>query len=643
MCGIAGYLGQSVLQRQERESSVHAMVGVLEHRGPDDTGIESDGPVTFGHRRLSIIDLSCAGHQPMMSHTGSLIMSYNGEVYNYRQLRAELEAEGSVFTSASDTEVVLEAITHWGDRAFRKFDGMFAIAIWNKETRTLTLARDRAGIKPLYIWTGKEGVLFASETKSIWRVLTHWGRAQVSERSLSDVVLMGSLYGSQTMFAEVTALRPGEVVTFDADGQKRSSTYFHTVAGDVDKGTYDELAAASDGALIDRLDNMLSQSVEMHLTSDAAVGVLCSGGVDSSLLTAMSVRSRPDLGIYHASFVGPGNEQEYAEMVAARLRTKLRIATMTREFYLDHMVRAVWHMDVPSYHANDISLYSVCKLAHEDGCKVLLSGEGADELFGGYSWHLNQVKSQSLTKRLHGIGRIHRRAAGVLQKLADSLSTSASTVPDRLWLVGAPVQSARSIASAAQGLSAMGARWNDWQLALGAYSFVGNADQSAVLAQMLANVAGHLDTILWRTDRLGMMASIENRVPILENDIIRFAVNLPLKAKIRRGQTKWLLKEVARRYLPAPVIDRPKAGFPVPWVSYLGNDLTRAWKGGFIADYFQMTPATIEAWIATDHALRWRLLNLEIWGRLFVRHEALDDVIAWFDQATTTSSAVRFA
>ncbi len=641
MCGIAGFLARGRRSQAEQRATVEAMIGLVGHRGPDDSGIESRGPVAFGHRRLSILDLSCAGHQPMTSHRGNLLLSYNGEVYNFQALAAELSGLGATFASHSDTEVILEAIAQWGSRAYERFDGMFAIALWDEGRGELTLTRDRAGIKPLYYWTGEQGVLFSSEVKSIWQALHRVADRRIDTQALTDVVLTGAVYGAQTMLHGVRALRPGESLTFSADGATVRSGYFHRIIDDVSEARYAELAGLPDGQLEDRLDGLLKTSVELHLTSDAPVGVLCSGGVDSSLLTAMSVQSRPDLAVYHATFDGPGNEQRYAEMVTQRLGTKLRLANMTREFYLDHMVRAVWHMDVPSYHANDISLYSVCKLAHDDGCKVLISGEGADELFGGYSWHLGQVRALRMARRLAVLRRINARLGALAHRAADTLASGFAAGPERLWLFGAPVQSTRAIARAVEGASAGGARWSDWHAALGAYSFVKDPDEAAVLAQMLGNVSGHLDTILWRTDRLGMMASIENRVPILENEVIRMGVNLPLRAKIRRDVTKWLLKRVAGRYLPSQVITRPKAGFPVPWVGYLGRDMRALWRDGFVSDQFGMTPDALESWIDADHALRWRLLNLEIWGRLFVRSNPVDEVAAWFARETAPAREGR--
>lgn len=639
MCGIAGVLGSGRLSPTEQDALVREMVGTMLHRGPDDCGVEQHGAATLGHRRLSILDLSSAGHQPMRSTDERLVISYNGEVYNFRELAAELERSGAVFRSSSDTEVVVEALRQWGADAFRRFDGMFAIALWDRDRRELTLARDRAGIKPLYYTVTPTAVLFASEIKALWRAAPRSGGGVLNDQALTDIVLTGSVYGRETMFRGIHAVRAGERIVFSVEAWNGRSEFFARVVDEVDPDEYERIACTPDAELVRRLDTLLSTSVERHMASDAKVGVLCSGGVDSSLITALSVRGRPDLGLYHATFAGPGNEQPYAEAVAGRLGTRLRLAEMTRDFYLGHMVSAVWQMDAPSYHANDISLYSVCKLAHEDGCKVLLSGEGADELFGGYSWHLGQVRALRLARRLGRIRRLHRRAGGILQKAVDAWGTGLSAGADRLWLIGAPNQSTRSIALAAQGASARGARWQDWQEARSAYGFVHDADHGAVLAHMLTNVEGHLDTILWRTDRLGMMASVENRVPMLANDLIRFGVNLPVRDKIRRDRTKWLLKQVALRYLPRQVITRPKAGFPVPWTAYLSGDVRSAWRGGFVSESFGMDADAVEAWASSESALRWRLLNLEIWGRLFAWGQELGAVTEWFAGATGSRPA----
>ncbi|HET6762444.1 MAG TPA: asparagine synthase (glutamine-hydrolyzing) [Longimicrobiaceae bacterium] len=629
MCGVAGWLRAGTAPPEETRCAVQRMTECLAHRGPDDAGVYQDGPVVLGHRRLSILDLSDAGHQPMRGADGRYVMVYNGEVYNFRALADELRALGCTFHSGSDTEVILAAFGAWGHAALERFDGMFALALWDTAARELLLARDRAGIKPLYFALDERGLVFASEVKAV-QVARGGGPARPDASAVADVVLVGSLFGTRTMLEGVDALRAGEMLVCGADGRQRERRFFHTLAEDVRPERYAASDRMSDRAHVDHLDALLQRSVQMHLASDAPVGVLCSGGVDSSLLTAMTHRLHPSVKIFHATYDGPGNEEAYARQVAEHLGCEIIYARMTREYYLGKMVRAVWHLDLPSYHPNDISLYSVCELAHEHGCKVLVSGEGADELFGGYSWHRDSLRSFRRTAAVRRLSALPRRARSGFQRVADGMAELFPFSPEGLWHVTAPQSNQRMLAQAAQGVVGTGGRWAAWRGALERYGFVADEGERHTLAHIFSNTAGHLDSILWRTDRLGMMTAVENRVPILENEIMEYGVNLPLRFKIRGREGKWVLKKVAERYLPHEVIYRPKAGFPVPWWSYLPQRTPGMWEGGFVAEHFGMSPAMIEEWVEGMPLLRWRLTNLEIWGRLFARALPLAEVEAWF-------------
>jgi asparagine synthase (glutamine-hydrolysing) len=434
--------------------------------------------------------------------------------------------------------------------------------------------------------------------------------------------------GHVTPFAEVRALRAGEYLLSDEEGGVKEQGFFHRLTQDVSRETYHRLNALPESAHIQNLDRMLRRSVEIHLASDAPLGVLCSGGIDSSLITALTHRFRPDVSIFHATYDGAKSEEPYARQVAAHLGCEINYARMTKEYYLNNMVRAVWHGDLPAYHPNDISLHSVCELARQHGCKVLLSGEGADELLGGYPWHQKALRRYRAVAFLRRIPKFAKRMSSRFLGLLDHWSELSSAPGDALWNVAYPQDSRRSLAQAAQGALSSGALWHTWKRSLETYRFVADDVERQTLASIFSNLSGHLDTILWRNDRIGMMNSIENRVPFLENDLMAYGVNLPLKLKIQSGEGKWLLKQVARKYLPEEVVFRPKAGFPVPWKSYL-NMPRSSWKSGFIAGYFELTPEMIEAWIAGDPVLRFRLVNIEIWGRLFVGRQPVSEVELW--------------
>lgn len=630
MCGIAGWIVASPGGVSRACAAIPRMLASLEHRGPDDHGIYQEGPLLLGHLRLSILDLSDLGHQPMRSADGRYVICYNGEVYNFRALAAELAQAGHRFLSGSDTEVILAAWAAWGLAALPRFDGMFGLAIWDREEQELLLARDRTGIKPLYYHEGPDGLLFASELKAIWSALPASGPDM---GALRDLVLFGRLEGGLTGFAGVKALPAGQYMVFGADGRPKTRGDFHRVAEDISQDRFAALSRLPDHAQIQRLDELLQKSVDLHLASDAPVGVLCSGGVDSSLITAMVHRRNPDVGIFHACFDGAGSEQPYAEEVASHLGCRIDYASMTRGYYLRTLVKAIWHSDAPLYHPNDISLYSVCELARQRACKVLLSGEGADELFGGYLWHETAFRRY---RALAGLGRLIQRSASLsarLTHLAHSLLDDLLFPEDALWGVCYPGHARRLLAQSAQGMFAGGAAWRSWHEGLAAYGFLRDPVERRVQALLYSNLFGHMDSILRRNDRMGMMASIENRVPFIENDILAHGLNLPLSFKIRGRQGKWVLKEVAARYLPRDVVFRPKAGFPVPWVRYLGELPATLWRGGFLSAAFELTPDLIAAWIRGAPDLRFRLLNIELWGRLFASRQPLDQVESWFLEA----------
>jgi asparagine synthase (glutamine-hydrolysing) len=628
MCGIAGWLASNERFYERAQHAVPRMMALMRHRGPDDSGLYCNAAIVLGHQRLSILDLSQAGHQPM-TFGGRYTIVYNGEVYNYRALARELAALNIKFASSCDTEVVLGACATWGLRALPLLNGMFALAIWDSVTQELLLARDRAGIKPLYFYTGPEGMIFASEIKAIWDAIPERA-AQANQAALCDLILTGHREGDITPFAGVRALRAGQYLLFGADAQLKQEGFFHTLRADVQAQRYHASARVPVAEHLLQLDKAMQSSVDMHLLSDAPVGVLCSGGVDSSLITALVHRTNPKVRIFHSTFAEEGNEEAFALQAARHIGCKIDFAQMTWDYYCEHWVDAVWHSDLPIYHPNDISLYSVCELARAHGCKVLLSGEGADELFGGYEWHGRAARRYRMLARLRRMPpRLFSFISKAIAKSMDGLVDLFLVAETGMWTVGFPQASQRRLAHAAQGTLSSGAQMRAWEEALATYDFLDEASRRT-LAHIFADLSGHLDTILWRTDRMGMMASIENRVPFLENEIMRYAVNLPLELKVRHRQCKWLLKKLACKYLPAAVVYRPKIGFAVPWRSYLPRDAQPLWSNGFLTHSLNLTPAMLESWASGDAGLRFRLLNLEIWGRLFVLREPLDNVRTTF-------------
>jgi len=627
MCGIAGWLAAGREHRTRALSGVPSMLAALAHRGPDYTGHYEDGPLVLGHQRLAVLDPSPVAHQPMRTADGRFAIAYNGEVYNHRALRDELAARGHGFKSSGDTEVILAAFAEWGLTALDRLDGMFALALWDARARRLWLARDRAGIKPLYFTRVPEGLLFASELKALWSALPE--RARPEPAALLELALLGHLAGERTPFTGVFALRAGEILGFAEGGETVAQGWLRRPADEVSPEAYRALDALPEAEHVAHLEGLLRASVEAQLVSDAKLGVLCSGGLDSSLLTALAHELQPGISIFHAAHDGPGSEEGWAREVGRHTGCALSFARMTRERYLAEWPRAVWHADLPLYHPSDLSLQAVCDLARAEGCKVLLSGEGADELFGGYAWHAQRLRVEQ-----RRAGALRDGMRGLLARLAQRLATAApeptlgGAAGEGLFGLVEPQSGLEAFARAAQGALSGGARWRIWRDALERYAFVAELPERRTLAQMLADLRIHLDTLLCRNDRMGMSASIENRVPYLADALVAYGVNLPLRFRIRGGRGKWLLRRVALRHLPERVVERRKAGFPLPWRGYLPTS-PRFWEGGFVAEWLDLPPGAIEAWIGADAGLRFRLQNLEIWGRLFSRGEAVADVGTW--------------
>lgn len=587
------------------------------HRGPDDDGVADLGHVSLASNRLAIIDLSPAGHMPMTDGDGWWI-TYNGEVYNFQQLRAELIALGHRFASRTDTEVVLRAWRQWGERCLERFLGMFAFAIYDSHSDVVTLARDRFGKKPLY-YTSRDGhILFASELKALASVCAKLepNFHRVAEWSLYRNVDFGS---SETLFAGICALPPGHFIEIRAS-QLGAARRYYAPEAQVSKERYERLGSLSASDLTRELGELMAAGVRERLVSDVPVGTLCSGGIDSSLVTALCVRERRDVVAFNITVEGYRDLDEgvYAEKVARSLGIRLLSCRADAQTFRDNLVRAIYHSDQPLTHPNSVFFMRVSEFARSHGVYVLLSGEAADELFGGY---IHRYRRYRQIKRMES------------------------------WLAFLPARLRRVIAAAGyacdrvpitefsdyEGLLAHSTSFLDRfarvdlrQRCADAYRFVEDEADREVLGAMLADITNFLGPLLRRLDRMTMAASVECRAPFLHADLVHTVVNLPLELRLRGGTDKWALKAVASEYLPREIVHRRKLGFPLPVADFLAPlALPALFEDGFCLQTLGMNRAGLMQSVATwRHNVNgfFNLLALEIWGRLFFFRQPMAEV-----------------
>jgi asparagine synthase (glutamine-hydrolysing) len=618
MCGIGCFIGKHNFSEHEIEEKLKGMNEAQLHRGPDSQGYYTDRMVGLCHTRLSIIDLSEKARQPFFSEDRNHVIVYNGEVYNFKDVREELVRNGVHFTTESDTEVVLQSYIYWGTECFKKFNGMFAFVVYDKKAKKVFVVRDRMGIKFVHFYLDDECIIIASEVKAILTLLKNYScRSQF----LRDFLLVGGIEGTKTAFGNIFTLQPGNYMEIDLDVLCISMKIYCNIIKEIKPLVYQENAGIPLDRAVRHLDALIHRSVKMHLISDAPVGSLCSGGIDSSLITTIAMRYNPDITIYHAGAEDEGDwsEEKYAELIADRLNIDIHYIRMNKQLFLDNLVDTIYYLELPQYFGSDVSLYQICSLAHAEGMKVLLCGEGADELFGGYPWHknyLNQLRRQKyLNNRIFNAIKIK-----FLNKLEYSPNKNDNYLRGLLM-----IQSPDTIVKKYQLLLNSGETITRWDQIYRAFDFLEHMDERLVNTLLMDNLYGYLGSILYRTDRMGMMASIENRVPFLENDIVDFAINLPLNYRIAHNESKFILKKVAEKYLPRETIYREKKGFPVPYYGYIEyrEDL---FENGFVEEMFSVPRDILPNLIKSDKSLLYRLLTIEIWGRIFIYQENRESI-----------------
>jgi asparagine synthase (glutamine-hydrolysing) len=652
MCGICGVVSR------ERDivstATLERMARVIRHRGPDDEGTwtHTSGGVSVGlaHRRLSIIDLTSAGHQPMRNEDGSVWLTYNGEIYNHRDVRVELEQAGHQYASHTDSETILHAYEEWGDRCVERFRGMFAFGLWDIRRRRLLLARDRLGVKPLYFAeTRGGGLVFASEIKSILE--SGLVDAQLAPGALSEYLAFGYPAGNATMFRGIQKLPPGHLLVWE-DGAISVQQYWDLhFEPDVD---------ASEATLARRFVDLFEESVRLRLMSDVPLGVFLSGGLDSSAIAAVTSRLiRDPIKTFSVGYESQYfSEFSYAREVAAKVGAEHHEVVLTADAFFDVVPKLIWHEDEPLWGTASVALYFVSKLAAAD-VTVVLTGEGSDELFAGYDrYWMTALNARALRmySLLPGPARAtFRRALGssvVPERARRALSHTflfQDTLPEGLildnWFGVFPPDWQRSLAGPVLRHELADAD------AYATRREVFDAAQASDLIDrfLYLDIKTSLVELLMKQDQMSMATSIESRVPFLDHKLVEFSATVPVRSKIDRFSGKHIVKKALEGILPASIIHRKKMGFPVPWEQWLNESYLPSIEEMLLsdraADRGWIAPEGVKALIAEHRSGHrnlsrqiWSLWGLETWARLF-----LDRDQALLEDTSASDAVVRDA
>jgi asparagine synthase (glutamine-hydrolysing) len=601
MCGIAGIWRTSGHTKNCDNSDVRAMIKAIAHRGPDGQGFWSSERLALGHCRLAILDPSDRGLQPAITPDQTGVLAYNGEIYNYRELRRELEQCGIQFLSATDTEVVLWALHHWGvEKAIRRFSGMFSFAYFDQRSNALWLCRDRLGIKSLSIAKTGDRIIFASEDKAILKASGF--ECRLDARSLTLSLALQNIDSHLSSFAGIRRLPPG--ACWRIDGARIEEDCFWDALTAVDFLRLGDRTKSVEEAAKE-LETLLRRSIQLHCVADVDMATACSSGVDSGLITAVSRNfSNP----FHAYVVAPDcgiSEVAGARRTCEQSGVPLREVNIDRESYLRNLTTAIYHVENGNLSNSTAALLAMTNRCKSDGIKVLLTGEGADELFGGYEWHAISGKRARLKSFLAALAptrKARERHAGRLTgaAFANVLAASSSVGRriDSTSLFARNNLYSEEILETLQPLSPVFAR-----------TFAGNG---------IFDLYSHMQGIIHRHDRISMASSVELRVPFLENAVIDFALNLHPDFKYRKKQGKWLLKEVASKYLPRENILARKKGFPVTSEYLEGSQ--ELLKGGALSEFFGWSSREtfrISEMCKVDASLRARVVGQEIFIRIY--------------------------
>lgn len=604
MCGIAGILNQN--NRSVSAPILNAMANSISHRGPDGDGSYVNENVGMAHRRLAILDLSSAAQQPMLTADKRYIISYNGEIYNFLEIKIALEKRGVRFNSRSDTEVVLQAFVQWGTAAFAKFNGMFALAIWDNETKTLYLARDRYGIKPLYWSYQNNEFIFGSEIKAL---LQHPNiKRNICYSALNQYFTFQNIFTEHTLFDGIKILSPASFMVINTNAGDAPKVYSYW-----DFAIKDNYALSANDTQ-EHLSFLLAQAVKRQLVADVPVGSYLSGGIDSGAITALASRSTARLTTFTCGFdltSASGlelnaDERHYAEIMANEFKTEHYQVVLHAGDMEYVLPKLIWHLEdlrVGQCYPN----FYVARLASKF-VKVSLSGTGGDELFAGYPWRYQEgsdnyfLRYYQFWQRL--IGDQHK--ASFFSK--DCYAKLAHVNTHDIFQ----------------------ATFSNFQLPL-------NNSENHINASLYFELKTFLHGLLVVEDKLSMANSLETRVPFLDNDLVDFALKIPLAMKLNGGEGKVILRQATKNLIPPQIVARKKQGFSAPdgsWfkgesINYL-NKLLRDPK----AKLYEFISPKYVSNILDEHCngkvnhrlLIWSLLSFECWCRLFLDNNSIGNL-----------------
>ncbi|EPN7233401.1 asparagine synthase (glutamine-hydrolyzing) [Vibrio vulnificus] len=579
MCGFAGFW--ALQTNSHHKQWLESMLSSIQHRGPDSSGTWHENGLFLGHQRLSIHDLSAAGHQPMLSNGSRYIIVFNGEIYNFQELRAKLSNQ--TWKSSSDTEVMLAAFEEWGIvRALEQFNGMFAFAVWDRQQQELTLARDRLGEKPLYYIEQGGFFAFASELSCI-ESLPELSLA-IDRTSLSQHANCSYIPAPATIYKEVKKLMPGTLMQFKPGLGLKTSTYW-SLSDAITKAKSTPIVDESEA--IELLDAELRKSIKMRMASDVPLGAFLSGGIDSSTVVAlMQAQSDVPVNTFSIGFNVPGyNEAEYAKEVANHLGTQHHEHYLEPKQVLDIVPSLGAMFDEPFSDASQLPTYLVSAMAKKK-VTVCLSGDGGDELFAGYK------RYQAIPEMWQKVSRIPARktVGSMLEKMPTSLlDKSLFFLQSSAKKYGREGQIGPKVKKLAQWMKANDLKefyQNSMMHWPESKRLVFGAESNPANSFLLPELDGFIETlmfedtlnylagdILTKVDRTAMQVSLEGRIPFLDHNVVELAWRMPMSMKIKAGDSKWILKQVLYRYLPQSMMDRPKLGFGVPIHLWLRDEL----------------------------------------------------------------------
>jgi asparagine synthase (glutamine-hydrolysing) len=639
MCGIAGILEFARDARPDLDT-LRLMCRTMSHRGPDDEGFYNDGPAGIAMRRLSIVDLA-TGHQPLCNEDESLWIVFNGEIYNHAILREQLISKGHSYRTHSDTETIVHLYEEYGRDCVQHLRGMFAFAIWDKKRKSLFIARDRLGIKPLYYELTPERLIFGSEIKV---VLAHGTtRPQFHRAALPEFLAFGYLSGDQSFYQGIKKLPPGHTMEVGPDGKIEIRQYW-----DLDVSKTHE--SRDEAYYVRSYRELLEGAVNSHLMSDVPLGVFLSGGVDSSAVAALMTKVRREpietfsVGYSEQTY----SELPYARVVAEHIKSQHREVLVSEQDFFEALPHLIWHEDEPIVWPSSVSLYFVAKLARER-VTVVLTGEGSDETLAGYTRYAFTLKNAAADRAYRSV------VPGALRRaLRESVANSS--------LLGATLR--RKVEHTF--LAKDGSDWASFYFD-NFFSAFGQAEQNELLTAEFArefasttaysNVLGfwehskgemlqrllytdiktYLVELLMKQDNMSMAASIESRVPFLDHVLVEFATRIPREVQIHGLAGKRILKKAMEDLLPHSILYRPKLGFPTPWSGWLAGprlEMIREMlleprslnRGYFRREAIERLFNEHRAKHRDNYDRIWRLLNLELWHRVCLEGEPHSEI-----------------